>query len=178
MPMQHAQGRYRVRVVSQSFSESKSGKPQFVLRVVPIGRYNFERPGGALDTCHDEERGIYMTITDKSIDYVVDKLAALGFDGRSFSELDPETPNHVSFVGKEIDAVCKHEEYQGKVGEKWDVSLASTAPGATLDSAGVRKLDALYGSKLKRGVGNAKLVKREVAQASANGNVTEDDIPF
>lgn len=177
MSIHYQQGRYRVRVAAQSFSASKNNSPQFVLLVTPIGHYNQGRPGGGLEVCDNYERTIFLTITDKSIDFVIDKLAAIGFDGRSFTELNPETPNHVSLVGIEFDATCKHDEYQGVLREKWDVSTMAVSPGEPLDGSALRKLDARYGSKLKRGVGQAKTVKREVAQATVS-NVGDDDIPF
>lgn len=177
MAIHFSEGRYRVRVVSQCFSTTKSNSPQFVLRVTPVGFYNLERPGGALEVCDSYERSIFLAITDKSIDYVVDKLAAIGFEGRSFSELDPEAANHVSLVGREFDAVCRHDAYEGVTREKWDVSTMTTAPGSPLDKAGLRKLDTLYGAKLKRGIGQAKAVQREVASATVS-NVGDDDIPF
>jgi len=177
MAIHFSEGRYRVRIVSQCFAATKDNKPQFVLRVTPLGFYNLERPGGALEVCDNYERSIFLTITDRSIDYVVDKLAAIGFEGRSFSELEPEAANHVSLVGSEFDAVCKHDKYEGVAREKWDISTITTAPGNPLDKAGLRKLDTLYGGKLKRGVGQAKAVQREVASATAN-KVGDDDIPF
>lgn len=54
------------------------------------------------------------------------------------------------FVGTELAFFCKHDVYEGKTNEKWQVSRGSGASaGEAMDDKEMRQLDALFGKRLK-----------------------------
>lgn len=63
-----------------------------------------------LDTC---KRTVFLYLSDNAWPYTEEKLRRLGFNGNF------ETPE---FTTTECELVCKHEEYEGKMKEKWDVA--------------------------------------------------------
>ena len=184
MGIYYEHGRYRSRIIEQGMSASKNGKPQFWVKHVPIGAYE-----PSSDVCHTIEgkydRTIFWTFTDKTINFIIRDLERLGFQGSSFSRLDPESPQFVDFRGQEVDTYCSHETYEGKEREKWGLAKPENGGGAKpkpLDSKATKSLDALYGKKLKEKFGNGSIkppandpVPQQPAMASA---ADSDDIPF
>lgn len=177
-----AQGAYKCEVLDQGLSISKTEKPQIWLQVRVL-----ESIDNPELTLNQYERTIYWTLTDKTIDFTLEKLERLGFSGDSFRNLDPNVEGHHSFVGQVIDCYCKLETYEGKEREKWD--LSNQSGGARPDPLGdsdARKLDALFGRKLKERF--KKPSARKPAKKSepvAVGTVSDvdpppadDDIPF
>lgn len=182
-------GRYIAEVTNQELSETKGSgakgpQPQFVLTFRPLGMRDLHNPGGELIACDEYERSIFRVINDKTIEYVLEDLEALGFEGTSFDQLSQSHPNCYSFVGKEIEVSCQHEEYQGKTVERW--SLAKNGGGfipKKLDSQSAKKLDAMFGQKLKGKFGKTaatarkphagSMPKEEIAAAQAS-----NDSPF
>lgn len=146
--MAMAEGKYRIRLKEHVMSESKNGNPQIAIQFDVIGVYG---PNGEYSQHAPFERTMFLTITDKTVDWIMETLRAIGFMGKSFTELDTQQPNHHSFAGVEVDAWCKHDEYDGKTREKWNISRGA---GASLpkpsDRSSLRKLDALYGSYLQK----------------------------
>src|SRR5258708_17571397 len=107
-------------LVQQAIGESGTGRPQIVLRVKILGT--------AIDdqsfTPHRQqfERTIYMTVTDKTIPFIIENLRVAGFDGDKISTLEPGVKNHVSLIGNRINLWCKHEEdKQGDLRERWQI---------------------------------------------------------
>ena len=167
-----------VPVVAQGFGESKDKHtPGFFLKI---------KPG-------DYEREIWWYLPDgkeDAIDRLMSGLETLGFDGSSFAELDPASPKFWDFTQTTITAECRHEAYNGKQVERWQLPFSGVAREvAPLDPKGIRKLDALFGKKLserfagKRGAATRatpaplpKTVEQELAENPPTE--AESDIPF
>lgn len=143
----YARGAYKAEIIGQGLSKSSKENSQFWIQAKILE--SIDDPSLAIE---QYDRTIFWSITEGTIDFVVEKLERLGFRGESFKQLDPGTANHHSFVGQEVDLFCKLEQYEGKEREKWDLSRG-TGGGppnvAPLDDAQARQLDALFGRKLK-----------------------------
>lgn len=107
--------------------------------MIPPGRYIGTLTSGAIGVSgkqdkpaacltfqvQDQVRTVYLYLTDAALPYTEPKLAALGFNG------DYENPAFSKTEG--VSLVCKHEEYEGKVREKWDLGfLPKPADKSTL----------------------------------------------
>ena len=141
-------GKYRFSVTSQGFGQSKNGTPFFFLEGTPASLIGDD---GVEYECEHYARTIKLYINEKTIDARRKELAALGFTGK-FGQLDPAQANHHSFVGTDIEVVCKHEpgigDSAGKTFEKWELPFESTPREATVSTPGIAsKLDALFGKK-------------------------------
>jgi hypothetical protein len=164
---------YWGRVTKQAMGKTSNGNPQFVLSFMVLGEINPLDPQGDLIPCQNNERSVYRVITDKTVDYAMDDIAALceakGCDGiSSFRSIDPTRAEFThDFVGTELAFYCKHGEYQGKVSEKWQISRGSGASaGEPMDDKEMRQLDALFGKRLKD-------TKPAAAKRSVAANVPE-----
>lgn len=175
----YAVGKYRARVTAQALAPSKSKQtPQFVLTFQPIGMYDPSKPDGELAHCDAYERSIFRAITKGTIDFVMEDLEALGFQGTSFSELDPNNGNHHSFVDQEIDVYCKHEEYQGKQQERWNISRGGGLQLEPMAKKDLATLDSLFGKKLKERNGGKKAAPAKTEPATQTAAAGDDEIPF
>ncbi len=113
----YPEGGYIGKVTSQALVKAGTGTPQFVIRFTVERTSRGEDPNGKF------ERTIYRAITEKTKDYVKEDLEALGFTGKSFSDLSPNSPNHFDLTGKEISVYCKHEsDTESNMREKWSIS--------------------------------------------------------
>jgi len=146
------EGRYWLKVLSQAFGKSKKrGTPEFSLRVLVKGRVNPEAPDGDLLSCAQNERTIYLYITENTAEYVLRDLERIGFDKSSFRFLDPQANGFHNFADAEFEGFCDHEEYEGKVNEKWRFAKPRGQQDVTpLEDGEVRKLDALFGKQLQK----------------------------
>ena len=95
--------------------------------LIPAGYYMGKPTGGRLTTTRGgtpqfavtfaleggENRTVFMFATDKAWQYTEEKLLALGWNN---------DPDDMRFTTESIELSCKHEEYQGKTNEKWDVA--------------------------------------------------------
>lgn len=152
MAIHYEEGLYRFRVVSQGWTETKKAppRPMFVINGDPISRIHRGEDGSEYEDSVDRDqydRRIQMLIDPNDVqsqDFAMKKLRYAGFEGDSFSDLD--------LVGKDIRARCTHGEYNQKPKEDWDFALPDRESNAKpLDSGMARKLDALFGKKLKDG---------------------------
>lgn len=187
-------GKYRVRVTKQQFGENKNSNPELQLAIKPIGIYEGEEPSD-MEGLYD--RTIFLTLTEGTLGtaekpgWVMTTLLFLGFNGTSFAQLDPEHTKAISFVGKEFDARCDVEEYQGKEREKWNVLRPGTGSGGPatkpIATKAVRALDAKFGKLLKSSIGrpapNSPADPESTAAAIATMDPpppgrAEEDIPF
>lgn len=131
-----------VEITGQGFSESpNSHTPCFFFTILP-GQY---------------ERTMYWYISrdpakeEKSLDRLLADLEKLGLDTSRFSrfsQLDPRSREHISYVGARIKVQCSPNEYQGKTKEQWQVPY-TPATKEELDKDGVARLDRMFGHKLK-----------------------------
>lgn len=118
----YPEGGYIGKVTQQALVKAGTGTPQFVIRFT-VERF-WNKATKQEEICKEHyERTIYRAITAKSAEYVKQDLDNLGFTGTSFKELDPNTPNHFDFTGKEIRVFCKHEaDTESNMREKWGIS--------------------------------------------------------
>lgn len=173
----YAEGLYQnVPIIGQGYSKSKEkNTPYFFLTI---------KPG-------DYERELRFYLPDgkeDAIDRLFSALERIGFDGSSFAELDPDNPKFWDFSQTTIDCECKHEANGGKTYERWELPFAGIAREvAPLDSKDVRKLDALFGKKLKdrfAGKRRASTVaqkaptKAEIDSELAANPPSASDVPF
>lgn len=179
----YAEGLYVAEVTAQALGETRTEKPQFILRFKVLGTPTDD--GAYAPITHQYERTIYMVITEKTMPYVAEKLNRLGYTGRGFGPLDPDSPNHQSFVGNQVDVYCKHEsDDKGGTREKWDISRGPSALKVEpLTPKKVRELDALFGKSLVyQGITPTQppsaLPLKSSAHALDGTEITDDDIPF
>lgn len=139
-------GTYKGRITKWGLTESRQKKTeQFFVSFQITGQV---QDGHEVD-CPSSEQTIYRPITDNTIDFLVEDLKNLGFTGTDFSLLDPETPGAHDFAGHEFEARCSHEEYLGKMQERWSFAWAGGGTPA-LGTSGVSKLNQRFGAKLKQ----------------------------
>ena len=74
----------------------------------------------------DYRRNVFLYLSDGAYPYSEEKLRRLGFNGNF------EAPE---FTASECELECKHEEYQGKMKEKWDIAGGFKAEPAPPDVA-------------------------------------------
>lgn len=176
MSTHYQQGLYRCEIVDQGLSQSSTQKPQIWLRILP--KEFLDDPDLQLQ---NYERTVYWTITEKTVDFVTEKLTTLGFTGDSFRQLDLNHQNPESFVGQLEDFYCKHETYNGEEREKWDLSRGDFEQ-KPLEESEARKLDALFGRKLKdatKGKKKATVNKELAVSVEGFGETSVDeDVPF
>jgi hypothetical protein len=183
-----------VEIIAQGFMKSSTkGTPGFFLTISP-GEYDrnitWYLPDGKEDAVERLLAGL------ESLGLPLDKL-------ERFTQLDPRSTSHVSFVGYKVTVKCSYDKQSGggKVYERWEAPYTPGNAPAELDQASIRKLDALFGKKLKSRpkapppVATAKAEKaerlskpaREVTQDVIDKNsppeefpakATNDDIPF
>ncbi len=179
MSITYQAGRYRGRIVAQALSETSTGNTQFVLTFDVLGLYDPTQPE-TLAMAPEGQRSVFRVITEKTIDYFMEDLKYLGFDKATFGALDPSSPNHHSFAGQEIDVICSHEEYEGKQREKW--SLSRGGGGLNLkpvDNKAVRRLDSLFGAKLKANAApTSKKAATQQAASAESEEANSEAIPF
>lgn len=168
-------GVYRCKVLAQGFGKSKNkGTQFFFLTVQPL----------ALVVSETEEELVYENytrdvvkyLTDKTIDYVLDDLESIGWSGGQLSEL----AGNQFFVGKEILCLCEHESANdGKVYDRFNLYREMVGRSVDpLDASDVRKLDAMFGSKVKekfRGKSKPAPVRQTVPDDAPE---PEPDLPF
>lgn len=167
-------GTYVCRVTQQGFGEAKStGNPMILIGIQPTSRI-LQAPDGVeeLEACDQHyDRTVRLVIAnDDQKEYAMLKLRNAGFLGDSFSQLNLE--------GADVRCECKHQngtgEHAGKTFEQWDLQLPprERTPMQPLDKTATRKLDALFGKRLKEGARKPD-VAAVASQASDN-----DDVPF
>lgn len=189
-------GNYWCKVASQQLGTTKTGKPQFVLTFDVVGMIDPDNAEGDLIAVDRYERSIFRTITDSTVDWLVEDIKHLCergnivFDLPSFSHLSPASPVYLDFKGVEFEGYCTHEEYEGKNREKWGVSTGKKKGGpevAPIDDKSLRQLDAMFGKALKaatkpKPAGEKKRIEGVDANqqfaAAAAQQANGEEIPF
>lgn len=143
------EGRYRGKIVKWELSESKTKKtPQIAFTFSIVGYYTANRELVAMPGF--DERTVFKFFTDKTIDYVLEDLRKLGWDGADPAELSPSHPNAFDFANRECDLTCEYEDYEGKQRERWNMALGGDGLElAPLDKKGIAALTAKFGDKFK-----------------------------
>ena len=200
MPAPHFQiGRYWGKLTNQQFGKAKSGNPQIVFSFLLVGMVDPKDPEGDLLACTQYERSIFRAITEKTVEYVLEDLAALGFTGNSYQQISLDHPHCCDLRDTEIALFCQHEEdnrpeHAGEIRERWSIARANSGPKVdTLDDKDARKLDAMFGKQLKsqsKAIIDAKKVEEAEAPAEPAeplsvetakqeaAAVADKDIPF
>lgn len=166
-------GNFIGRVTHQALTETSTGKPSFNLTCQIVEEV--DQFGTSCPVDKSYERTVYSVITEKTMPRFLEFLKLLGFNKMSLKFLDPNTSGFCDFTGQDVPLWCKHEEYEGELKEKWNVSLprGEREPAKPLEANQVRKLDALFGKALKEF--KQADVNKEAATANAGA---EDDCPF
>ena len=182
MAITYQNGKYVGRITEQALGKSKKkGTPEIQIRFAVLGAVDPVDPEGHLLQAPIGERTVYLYITTNTAEYVLRDLGRLGFDGDSFSKIDPQVAGWCDLTGKEVEFECRSETYDGEEREKWQV--ASAIHSTPLDTKQVQELDALYGRQLKAA---SKAVSKAAKETPAV-DVTEpvpaqtepaDGIPF
>lgn len=151
-------------------SDNANKTPYFALKFNIRARVEDEReipvdPG---------ERTIYLYLSEKALEMSVDVLAHLGYDKDSLKFLNPEVQGFYDFTGKVTDLWCKEEQYQGKMKEKWSVSMPRK-PVTPIEDKELRRLDSLFGKAIRArrgpGIPEVSTPATPVAASSGNGNI-------
>lgn len=172
-------GEYLFKVTNQGFGQNKTGSSFFFLEGEPVAVFQ----DGQEFSVTPYQRTIKLTITDKTVQFVIDKLTAIGWPGGRWGTLDPNESGHHSFVGQELRVVCKLEpgvDDSSKLYEKWDLPFGS-AEKTENDPSVSRKLDAMFGKSAAAAKKPAAKkppadANRAMQEAAASGG--DDDIPF
>ena len=178
---QYTAGTYSARVVSQQLAKNqRTGNYQVIIKFEPQEILN---PGGEWQPIHDaEQRTMYLSVTDRSAQLTVDKLAYLGLYFDDWWQVDQDSDNCVSIIGMPITLNCRMDTYEGRVRERWDVPLGG-ADVVSLDRSEADILNAQFGGlrpsrgKAESAADNAppKHTKRRGEAATASGS---DDLAF
>jgi len=157
-------GTYKANVTGQSLTKTKKGRPQFQLNFSLLGKVRDDK---TVEECEAYERTCYMTITEKSVEYVLADLASIGFDGNSFAKLSESSADYHNFVGIQISVSCEHNVYEGVKREQWRIFWGGST-AEQLGAAEIRELDALYADELKK-------IKKQPANAQVGA--AEEQMP-
>jgi hypothetical protein len=161
-----AAGRYRVKPCGQEVVTNKQGNLQLELRIFPIGKYDIDRPEAGPIECSHDQRTIFFPMTAKNAAFVLEDMRAIGLpEDASLSELHQEHPMQFK-LSEEFDALCAHEDYEGKQQERWKISRQRAARPAG-DLQAMKNLDTLLGLSGRKQKASAKAAK-----------VPADGIPF
>ncbi len=166
-------GDYKARIVRQGFSESKhKSTPFFFIEILP-----FESLGANELPSPQYKRTLDWYCTEKTMQYVIEKLRFLGWNGTKLSELEPGAANHHSFVDQEIDVYCTitAEGY-----EDWQLSTGrgGGSSGPEEQKGVAAKLDKLFGKQLMAAVPTGKKAESKPRPAPQPVAVDSEEIPF
>ncbi len=168
-------GTYRGIITDQALGKASTGTAQFILKFRIIGPLGADGEPIELAATQQYERTMYRAITERTIDYVMEDLEKLGFQGASFKQLDLNAPNACDFRGHEIDFYCgRDKDQQGNDREKWSLAFGARAINAEpLDAQKSRELDTLFGKALKQRFGAARTNSNGAAKPAAQRPATQ-----
>jgi hypothetical protein len=174
----YTEGRYLCEITDQGLSKASTGTVQIVLRFKVI-----EGTQPQHEVTQQYERTAYLSVTDRTMQYLVPKLHALGYTRDSLKFLNLTEPQCHDLRGQQADFYCKHEVgQQGGMREKWDVASQSESAPLELkppDAKELRQLDMLFGKHLKETGSKPAAKPQPVAvQPSGDWTPTDDEVPF
>lgn len=126
-------GKYRGNPISGLLGKAKTGTPQFVV--------TFE-----IEQSEGQTREVFLFLSEGSIDNTMDKLDRLGFGG--------DFANPTFNCPEPVELECRHEEWNGKTREKWDLGFAREHKPLEADET--RRLSALWKSRKPSGPPSSK----------------------
>ena len=129
MATTYVSGRYQAEVLTQGFTEARTGTPGFYLQLKILRRYD---SGGNLQPCPQYERTYSQYFkTEIGLKILLADLRTLGVQITDLAQLEPSVQGHISLVGRKIDVVCDNEVNDGKERERWGIPrLRSLTAGA------------------------------------------------
>lgn len=150
----YERGVYRCEIIDQGLTTASTGTPQIFFKIRVLEGVHPEGPVNG-----QYERYCFLPITEKTVEYLVPKLEALGYTGDGLDFLDLNNPRAHDMRGQESNFFCKHESKDGGVlQEKWDVATgggggAKDIEVRAVNQAEIRKLNALFGRAKKQAGG-------------------------
>jgi hypothetical protein len=175
----YAKGRYLVEITDQGLTKASTGNFQIVLR--------FKVLEGTQPVCEVQqyERTAYLVITENTVDFLMPKLAALGYDHDSLKHLNLRDPQAHDLRGTQAEFFCKHEQDRnGEWRERWDVAMGGASKPLELkppDQRELRTLDALFG-RARKANGAAPhrmpVTARTAAPADYDHELSDADVPL
>jgi hypothetical protein len=178
----YAQGRYLCEIVDHGLTTAGTGTVQAAIKFRVIEGTQPEQE------VTQYERTAYLPITEKTMQYLVPKLASLGID--SLKQLKKGGSDYRDLAGTHVEMFCKHEpQSEGQPREKWDVAQSQSKPLElkAVDDKALRNLDMLFGKELKNS-GSVGAPKPQAVKAPATaaagpdpnwGEIGDDDlVPF
>lgn len=177
MPHPHYEpGRYKGVVTAQRFGVTPNDSDYFALEFKPTEAAG---PNAMPDMVYNAELTLYFT--DRAVQYSIEKLRRLGWNGTKLTQLEPSHPQHTSLVGTELDLVCRVND---KGYNDWDLAAPGPAPAKDSDKSVAAKLDRLFGKQLMATV-PGKAAPKAAPKAPAKpqpapvaAEVDSEEIPF
>lgn len=171
----------RVTQCGMTETQKEPKRPMIVIRFQPLAKITHDPEGNELyddlaPSQYDQTARIVVDPNNsKSLDFATMKLRYAGFTGQSFKDLDLE--------GKEIRCNNEPSEYEGKLRDQWDLALPplEQRPLQQIDSAAARKLDAMFGKRLKDGATqpeSQETTQPQWADVPEGATVPDDEVPF
>jgi len=111
-----SEGNYYGTIKKAVTSQSKNGKPQIC---ITFDVTHFANGGDWEPLSSNQERTVFLFLTDAAWEYTEKKLMGLGFNG------DFDDPQ---FTEQNATLECTVELYEGKEREKWDISGGGYEP--------------------------------------------------
>ena len=166
--MQYEPGNYFGQLKKWGLCEEQ-GKAPFVWLDFAISHFG---RGGEWEVCADGVRTVFLYVSDAAWPYTEEKLTRLGFNGNFGAGMD------FSDAAKSdgVQLICKHELYQNKPREKWDLFREGGGmehTEATPDT--VRRLNAKWKLHTSPKPGDKP---RPPVPALRTGPIEDDEIPI
>lgn len=181
-------GRYEVEIIEQGFVKASTGNTQFVLKFKVLGKID-PADDSALIAVDEQTRSYYRVLTENTIPYFMEDLAAIQVEINSFADIDPNTDGFIDLAGRKIDMRCgRKNNLQNESVEEWSLARAASKPMDKIASTEVKALDRLFGKHLKKSAAPARTAQQRgpvpvaaaKAQPAQGGGVaiSDDDVPF
>lgn len=125
-----AEGVYKAKITDNGLGKSRTGNFQAqLLVVITHDEDGAELVDPSTSAPRPLKRTVFLPITPKTKARVLSELECLGYDLKDEAgklvlkakALIPGTEESFVFKGKEVWLECSHEEWQGKVREKWQI---------------------------------------------------------
>jgi hypothetical protein len=173
----YERGSYRCEIIDQGLTKASTGTVQVALKIKVL-----EGVQPPVQVDQQYERSVFLPVTERTMEYLVPKLNALGYTRDSLRYLNLNEPNAHDMRGTEAEFFCKHENDQnGQLRERWDVSTmtSSALDLKPPDAKEVRALDALFGRARKNG---APARPRQSTDTPPDfpqpATISNEDVPF
>jgi len=115
------EGKYRAQITDYGVMQSRQGAnhPTVFVTFKLLAGPEAEPLGGR--SLYGVMRTYYRAITPKTMRWVRAELKAIGYDRDELKYLDAEAEGAVDLFGRDIDVVCRHEEYDNNTRERWSI---------------------------------------------------------